>query len=298
MLIGIKQNKAMKIKTLFFVLLMAITTNGHSQNFGTFSGTLRVGGGSYGPVFAIVTPVTVGLLQAFNVTSFNANDWSSEQHTFWRFFNIGGDLLMPNWSMSASNANIELHRPLEDYQTNFLNKSLKQYTNYIGYYFNWKSQFSRFGCYFGMDYEWRSFLIMYPYPNVSYNKTQSIVPAVGVRFRLLDPMKEIEGFPFNIVLEGGGAFVIHTKYENNCGNGLGVINNGFSGYGLDALNNGFRSMLGVAITTNRFGSIHLRWTKDLFNLFDNDYKATDGFLYNNEITTRCSYLSIGWAIFI
>lgn len=276
----------MRIKTLLLVLLALLSINVHSQNFGTFSGTIRVGGGLYGTVYSYVTPVTVGLLQAFKVTGFDANNWSNEQHSFLRFFNIGGDILVPNWTMTASNNNIELHRPLEDYQTNFLNHTVRQYTNYVGYWINWRSHFSGIGGFFGIDYEWKSFMIFYPYPNSSYNKIQSIVPTVGLRYRLISPMKEIEGFPFNVVIEGGVSFVVNTKYDNSCG------------YGLDALNNGFRPMFGIAVTTNRFGSIHLRWTKDLYQLFNKNYKAADGFLFNNEIANSFSCFCIGWAIFI
>lgn len=276
----------MRIKILLIVLLVTLSINAHSQNFGTFSGTIRVGGGLYGTVYSCVTPVTVGLLQAFKVTDFDANNWSNEQHTFLRFFNVGGDILVPNWTMTASNNSIELHRPLEDYQTNFLNHTVRQYTNYVGYWINWRSHFSGIGGFFGIDYEWKSFMVFYPYPNTSYNKIQALVPSIGLRYRLLNPMKEIEGFPFNVVIEGGMSFVVNTKYDNSCG------------YGLDALNNGFRLMLGIAVTTNRFGSIHVRWTKDLYQLFDKDYKATGGFLYNNEITNSFSCFSIGWAIFI
>lgn len=277
----------MRIKTLLHVLLALLSIHVHSQNFGTLSGTVRVGGNS-GLVYGACTPITVGLLKVFKFTGFNVNLWSDEQHTFLRFFNIGGDLLIPNWSMSSSNGAIELHRPWEDYQSDcfFLSTDMKEYTTYVGYYFNWRSQFSRVGCYFGMDYEWRNFIIFNIDPNISYNKIHSLVPSCGLRYRLINPMKEIDGFPFNIVFEGGMSFVINIKYKN------------LYGYRLDALNNGFRPMLGVAITTNRFGSIHVRWTKDLFQLFDKDYKATGGFLYNNEITNSFSCFSIGWAIFI
>lgn len=276
----------MRIKTLLIAFLTTLSINANSQNFDPWSGTVRIGGGVYGTVYSYVMPVTVGLLQAFKVTNFDVNQWSNEQHTFLRFFNIGGDILVPNWSMQASNTRLELLRPLEDYQTNFLNHSYRQFTNYVGYYFNWKDPFSRFGLWFGADYEWRSFLVHYPYPNTSCNKIQAIVPSVGVRLRLLDPMKEIGGFPFNVVIEGGVSFAINTKYEND------------EGYGLDALNNGFRPVLGLAVTTNRFGSIHVRWTKDLYQLFDKNYKPISGFLYNNEITNSFSCFSIGWALFI
>lgn len=271
-----------------FLVFLTISTN--AQKFGTLSGTIRVGGGIYGTVYSYCAPVTLALCTALSFTDFtveDANNWSNEQHGFFRFFNIGGDVLIPNWSMSSSNINIELLRPYESYQEDsFLDGGMKQYTTYLGYYFNWKSLSTRFGGYFGADYEWKNFVIHYPYPNVAYNKIHSVVPSVGLRYRLLSPMTEIGGFPFNVVFEAGLSYVICIKYKNNCG------------YGSDALNNGFRSMLGVAITTNRFGAIHVRWSKDLYNIFNEDYAATDGFLYNNTITNDFSCISIGWAIFL
>lgn len=262
----------------------------NSGKYSTWSGTIRLGGGLYGTMYSYITPVTVGLLRAFKFTEWTGKDfqnWSSEQHGAFRFFNIGGDILVPNWSMTATNANIELLRPLEDYEVDgFLDGGLKQYTTYLGYFFNWRAQLSGFACFFGADYQWLNFRIHYPYPNCSYNKIHSLVPTIGLRYYLIDHLKEAEIFRFNIVLEAGMSYIFHIKYENT------------DGYGLEALNNGFRPMLGIAITTSRFGSIHLRWTKDLYNLFNKDYSATKGFLYNNEIDNTFSCLCIGWTIFI
>lgn len=279
----------MKIKSILSILLTSIAITANSQNFGTWSGTIRLGGGQYGTIYSFGSPVIAGLLRAFSFTGWTDKDfqnWSSEQHGAFRFLNIGGDILVPNWSMTASNAEIELNRWDDD---NFLNDPVNQYTYYVGYFFNWRSLFSRFGLFFGADYEWKNFVIHFPlppYPNVAHNKIHSLVPTVGLRYRLISPMKEIEGFPFNIVLEGGLSYVVNIKYNN------------YDGYDLDALNNGFRPMIGIAITTNRFGSIHLRWTKDLYNLFNNDYNPVEGPLYNNEIYNEFSCMSIGWSIFI
>ena len=93
----------MRKKLFILAVLASVTINVHSQNFGTFSGTIRIGGGLYGTGYSYITPVTVGLLQAFKVTNFDVNNWSNEQHSFFRFFNIGGDILVPNWTMTASN---------------------------------------------------------------------------------------------------------------------------------------------------------------------------------------------------
>ncbi len=277
----------MRLKGLLVAFLVTMTINSYSQDFGTLSGTIRVGGGLYGSLYSYVTPVTVGILQAFRFTNFDSSNWSNEQHGVLRFLNLGGDLLIPNWSMTATNDNIELHRPLNDSQTSgFLDGGLKHYTTYVGYYLNWRSTFSGLGFFGGLDYEWRNFVIHYPYPSMSYNKIQALVPTVGVRYRLLSPLKEIEGFPFNICLEAGISYVINTSYVNS------------DDYSLEALNNGFRPVLGIAVTTNRFGSIHLRWTKDLYNLFNNDFAAMQGPLFNNEIRNNFSCFSIGWAIFI
>lgn len=266
------------------------TSNDSPEEFGTWSGTIRLGGGLYGTLYSYVTPVTVGLLRAFKFTNWSETDylnWSKEQHGFFRFFNIGGDILIPNWSMSGSKTNIDFLRPLEDYQVDgFLDGGLKQYTTYVGYFFNWRSHTSGLGLFFGADYEWRNFLIHYPYPNTSYNKIHSLVPTFGLRYRLFDPIKYDKTLRFSVILEAGMSYIVNTKYDNT------------DDYGIEALNNGFRPMLGIAITTTRFGSIHLRWTKDLYNLFNKDFQATEGFLYDNEVDNTFSCISIGWAIFI
>lgn len=260
----------------------------NSGNYSTWSGTIRLGGGNYGTMLSYFEPLLWGIgvaIPEFDVNKFNER--LNEKHTFFRFINIGGDILVPNWSMTATNANIELLRPLEDYEVDgFLDGGMKQYTTYIGYFFNWRAQRSGFACFFGADYQWLNFSIHYPYPNCSYNKIHSLVPTIGLRYYLIDHLKEAEIFKFNIVLEAGMSYMFHLKYEN------------IDGYGLEALNNGFRPMLGIAIATSRFGSIHLRWTKDLYNLFNKDYQATKGFLYNNEIDNTFSCLCIGWTIFI
>lgn len=277
----------MRNRLFSLIFLSLFSLNSYSQEFGTLSGTIRFGGGTYGTGFSFGTPLIVGILQAFHLSDFDCNDWASEQHSVLRFFNVGGDILVPNWSITSTKGNLQLHRPLEDYEVDgFWGDELKQYTSYFGYYLNWRSHFSRWGGYLGIDYEWRNFLVMYPYPNVAYNKIHAIVPAVGVRYRLINPLNEIQGVPFNIVLEGGISYVINTHYDNN------------EGYGLEALNNGARPMIGVAITTNRFGSIHLRWSKDSFDLFNSGYEATKGFLNNNIIHNDFSCVSIGWALFL
>lgn len=276
----------MKIKHIIVVLLTSFTITAHSQNpnFSRWSGTIRFGGGLYGTMFSYSMPMIVGILTAMkNTSDFNVHRWSDEQHTLWRFTNFGGDVLIPSWTMTASNASIDLLRGDDD---NFLNDGANQYTYYIGYQFSWMDLFSRFGFFVGADYEWKNFMIHYPYPNVSHNKIHSVVPTIGLRYRLISTRKEIEGFPFNIVLEGGMSFVFNVKYEN------------YDDYDIDALNNGFRSVLGIAITTSRYGSIHLRWTKDLYNLFNSEYHPTRGPLYNNEINNTFKCISIGWNLFI
>ncbi len=280
----------MKTKKFLFVLLITSSISANAQNFSTLTGTFRFGGGLYGSIYSYGTPVTIGLLQALKASGvdvgFDLEKWSTDEHTLFRFFKISGDFLIPCWSMTSSNIPIELQRTFEDSQTNSLNHSVRQYTNFIGYWLNWKSMFSRIGFWGGIDIEWRSFVIYYPYPNMSYFNIRSYVPSCGVRYRLFSPIQEIEGIPFNIVFEGGLSYVINTSFYNS------------EGYDKNALNNGFRPMFGIVITTNRYGSIHLRWTKDLYNLFNNDYSATKGPLFNNEIHNDFSCYSIGWSIFI
>jgi len=278
----------MRKRILSIIVLLIIPTFAHSQNFGTLSGTFRLGGGNYGTSYSFTTPMIIVALQLLNAvgvnTGFDLRKWSKEEHSFFRFIKIGGDFIIHDWSMSSPTIDIELKRPIEDYQTNLLNSG--QYSNYIGYCLNWRSHFTRWGAFIGLDIEWRSFVIFYPYPFNSYHNIRSYVPFAGLRYRLISPTQEIDGFPFNLVSEAGISYVLNTSYHNS------------DGYGKDALNNGFRLMFGIAITTNRFGSIHLRWSKDMYNLFNNDYEATKGPLLNNEIYNKFSRISVGWSIFM
>lgn len=280
----------MKIKPILAALLISIAISANSQNFRTWSGSFRFGGGLYGTIYSYVTPVTISLLHILNTSGlnigFDVDKWSKDEHTFYRFLKISGDVLIPNWTIYASNMAVEIQRPFDDSQTNSLNHSVRQYVNFLGYYLNWRSTFNRIGGWLGCDIEWRSFLVNYSNSIISYNNIRSYVPSCGLRYRLISPMKEIEGFPFNIVLEGGLSYVYNTSYYNS------------DGYNKDALNNGFRAMLGIAVTTNSYGSIHLRWTKDLYNLFNNDFSATKGPLFNNELYNQFSCYSFGWSIFI
>lgn len=226
--------------------------------------------------------------QGFVLEKPTVSNWLNENHKFFRFFNLGYDILIPIWSMASSNESVELQRPFD-------NSGLEnnKYTSYVGYQLNWRSPFSRLGFYGGIDYEWRRFYLshkvdipgQYEYWGVK-NNIQSLVPAAGIRVRLVEPAKEIEGFPINVVVELGLSYAIALKYENDVE------------YGLDAINNGFRTQLGLSITTNRFGSLHVRWNKDLYTIFNNGYIATKGFLSNNEIKNNFGYLSVGWATFL
>lgn len=294
----------MKVRSLVIVLMM-ISYSARSQEFGTLSGTIRVGGGVYGTVFSFFSPILTGTLRVLPFTNWGdreLNNWSSEQHGVFRFLNVGGDFFSPNWTMTGSDLDINLEHG--DGSNMF---GGNQYTYCVGYYLNWKSLFSGIGLFGGIDYEWKNFDVIYPYSEMrsdtryssisigghnyydvsfSRHKINSLTPTIGVRYRLIDPMKEIDGFPFNVVLEAGMSYVVNILYKND------------DGYGLDALHNGFRPMLGIAVTTNRWGSVHIRWTKDLYNLFSNDYNATKGPLFENNISNSFSCLSIGWALFI
>lgn len=283
----------MKRRILILALLATIPFHANSQNFSSLSGTIRLGG--LGWVWGTVAGAYMGsaclIQQGFMLEKPTVSNWLHENHNVFRFFNLGYDVVVPMWSIISSNEVIELQRPVS-FQDNTAHGN-DHYMSYVGYYFNWRSPFSRFGFYCGMDYEWRRFDLVHtidePYNYQHWranNNIQSLVPAAGVRIRLIDPSKEIEGFPINIVLEAGVSYAAVIKYENN------------KGYGKDAVNNGFRAVAGLSITTNKYGSLHLRWTKDLYNLYNNNYNATEGFLLNNEIKNNFSYFSIGWATFL
>ena len=284
-----------RLKVLLVSVLASITINANAQNFSSLSGTVRLSCGWVGdavfsaPVYYIWL-TRLGLLLDGEGTF---SGWIRQNHnTFLRFFNVGYDFHFPQWTMASANNTIELMHPFgKNYSKMFEFFEDNNYIHYIGYHFNWRDPFSRLGFYAGADYEWRNFAISYQpeidavYRLTSHNEIHSIVPAAGVRFKLISPEKEIDGFPINVVLEAGLSYAIAIKYNND------------KDYGTDALNNGFRANVGVHITTNKYGSIHVRWNKDLYKLYNSDYVATDGFLANEEISNSFSCFSVGWASF-
>ena len=296
----------MKVKLVVLALLLSICVNGHTQNYNTFSGTIRFSGGFVGDaLFAVfmILPRAIheGLKQEGYADTFSG--WLHANHlSFLRFSNNGFDILYPQWTMSFSNDDIKLEQTStgRNYKLQLLFDN-RCYINYLGYHLNWRDPFSRFGFSFGMDYELRKFNLWNKYYRDGQyhfwsidNKIQSLVPSLGLRYRLISPGKEVDGFPVNMVLEVGISYAIAISFEND------GYTDSHNVYCIDALNNGFRSLLGIAITTNKYGSLYLRWTKDLYNLYNNDYIANDnkGYLYNNKVTTNLSCLCIGWATFL
>lgn len=304
----------MRIKLLIIVLLASITINANSQNFNTWSGTIRFSGGLLGAGM-VFSPMmaTWGIYEGFkwrygdggynNGASFSG--WMRDNHIgFLRFFNAGYDFVVPQWSMSFSNDEIIVDQRVSS-KDNLFNSLFfwdDHYINYMGYYLNWKDPFSRFGFYCGADYELRTFGLEYKFIAPGqyhawsvHNEIQSLVPSVGIRYRLISPEREIEGFPINIVLEAGLSYAVVLNLKNKV-----MSTDALNNYNADALNNGFRSSLGMAITTNKWGSLVVRWIKDLYNLYNNDHIATDsnGYLYNNEVKSSISYFSIGYSTFL
>lgn len=288
-------------KRFFLLLLLAsITTNVNSQNFSSLSGTVRIG----------MPPwpwglCSMGLTGAAQLTrnkivhdgpTSTIPNWLYQNHNSFRFFNMGYDFIIPYWSMTSADNGCEIQPPFTGTIRN------DQYINYIGYFINWKSLFSRFGFYCGIDYEWRRFRLLWQddrgYHPMSNHVIQSLVPSVGLRYRIIDPTKEIEGFPINIVLEAGVSYAIAVNYKID----YRYTSDSKTNCSTEALNNGLRSMVGISVTTNKFGSIHLRWSKDLYNFYNNDYVATDEFwfLFTDDIGFKNNFscISFGWATFL
>lgn len=291
------------------MFLVFLTINTNAQKFGTLSGTIRFSGGLGGAAMIYSPMLTTWLLyEGFSSKGYGVtySGWVRDNHlSFLRFFNAGYDFLYPQWFMSFSDENIKMEQTYAHSDNTFIDVFFTNdnYINYIGYYLNWKDPFSRYGFYCGIDYELRKFSLTYKsFSSNSYhywhtrNEIQSLVPSVGLRYRLISPDKEVDGFPFNIVLEAGLSYAIVIKFNNEIDYYTDALNN----YSTDALNNGFRAQLGIAITTNKWGSLYLRWNKDLYNFYNNDNIAKDknGYLYNNTIKTNLSCFSFGWATFL
>lgn len=293
----------MKTKILLICLFASITISAYSQNFSSLSGTVRVSCGWVGDAVFSVPVYSVWLTRLGFLLDGDAtfSGWIRQNHnTFLRFFNVGYDFHFPQWTMTSANNSIEIMRP---FTSNFSDIydffGDRNYIHYIGYHFNWRDPFSRWGYYAGADYEWRNFALAYQSEedairHTSHHEIRSIVPAAGVRFRLISPEKEIDGFPINVVVEAGLSYAIVANYKNR--KDFSTEDTNF--YSKDAINNGFRANVGIIISTNTYGSIHIRWNKDLYNLYNSNYAASEGFLLNNVIKNNFSCISIGWATFL
>lgn len=295
-------------KLLIIITLLTFSTSSYSQRFGSLSGTIRFSGGALGAgmVFS-PTYLTWLLYEGFSDKGYGGNidGWIRDNHlSFLRFLNVGYDFVFPQWEMNFSNNEILIDRMYASddntFDADFFTN--EKYINYIGYYLNWKDPFSRWGGYCGVDYELRKFSLEYKSnASQSYhywrskNEIHSLVPSVGLRYRLISPEKEIEGFPLNVVLEAGLSYACVIDYKNEVTSTDHLI-----GYDTGALNNGIRVQLGIVLTTNKWGSLNLRWNKDLYDLYNNDNISTisNGCLYNNTVINSFSCFSIGWATFL
>lgn len=292
----------MRLKVLIISVLTSVAISANAQNFSSLSGTVRLSCGWVGDAVFSAPVCSIWLTRLGFLLDGSAtfSGWIRQNHnTFLRFFNVGYDVHIPQWTMNSANKAIEIMRPFtRNFSDIYDFFGDNNYIHYIGYYFNWRDPFSRLGYYAGADYEWRNFAIAYQsdtdvIKHTSHHEIRSLVPAAGVRFRLISPDKEIEGFPINVVLEAGLSYAIATNYKNQ----KDFSSDDECFYTAEAINNGFRANVGVFITTNKFGSIHVRWNKDLYKLYNSDYVTTDGFLANDEITNNFSCFSIGWASF-
>ena len=298
----------MRLKSFFFALLITFAMNVNSQSVSPWSGTIRFSGGFLG-VAMLYCPMFTGwlLYEGFSPKGYGFTylDWARDNHlSFLRFFNACYDFRFPHFSMSFSKNNIKVDHIYSQSDNTFVDLFFTNdsYSNYIGYYLNWTDKFSKMGFYLGMDYELRKFSLEYKsdipdqyhywHSNI---EIQSVVPSVGLRYRVISPEKEMDGFPFNIVLEAGISYAVVINYEDKL-----TRTDNLTNYSIDVLNNGFRSLLGVAITTNEWGSLYVRWTKDFYNIYNNEYIANDkdGYLYGNEIKNSFSCISVGWATFL
>lgn len=296
----------MKHKLFVLLLFTSVLYNGYSQSFSTWSGTIRFSGGLLGGAMIYSPMMTSWLLyEGFSDKGNGGNilDWVKDNHLgFLRFFNAAYDFVIPQWSMTFLDNNIESGRIYASKGNTFhdLFFTNDKYINYIGYQISYKDLFSRLGIFGGIDYELRKFSLEYKLDNpMDYhfwhrnNEIQLLVPTIGIRYRIISPEKEIEGFPFNVVFETGLSYAIVLKYVTF------PYGRNYSDYD-GTLKNGFRTQLGIAITTNKLLSVHIRWTNDLYNLFDNAYVVTDseeGLLKYN-IKTNLGCFSIGLATFL
>lgn len=235
-----------------------------------FYGTFKSRGG-------LAMGIPSGIISAFN--PYRGDVLKKHPVLRWLSVSIEMDFHIPAWSMSQGGNDLPLASPR---WWGFLAADLKHDYNFsYGYEISWVSKVVPVGAYIGIDYEWRQ-VCLEEGLLAGRHQTQAILPSAGIRVHLLGIGFE-RSHNWNIVLEGGASFNYATKYTS------------FFDWGRSAVNNGFRSRLGIAFSTQRFGAYYVRWEHDMYDFFNQNFSMPDGSKPFEGIRNDFNHVVFGWA---
>lgn len=192
------------------------------------------------------------------------------------------DLHIPAWSLTQSGNDVPLEKA--DWWSILYPDLIHNYNFAVGYEFSWKSLEIPLGAYVGADVEWRQICFKEGMIAGKHRMT-FFVPSAGLRFRLLGNGFERKN-SWNIVLDCGAAYSYAMKYKN------------FYQWDTNALGNGFRPRIGLIFSTLDHGSFYVRWEKDMYELFNNDFTLPDGRKPFDNMHSEFYSIILGWALFI
>lgn len=271
--------KLFKSITLFVCLAATTLSYGQTKLYrSVVQGTPKIMGGL---ASATYTAAVLGYMVTVDGLDVKDIDNLLDDHiSRWFCPSMEFEMHVPEWSLSDENGEIPMMAPrwwsflLPDWKHN--------YKCSIGYELSWKSLLYPIGLYASINHEWQQIYIrdgLYS----GKHKVSSFVPIAGIRLRLLGVGFEMDN-NWNIVLDAGAAYVYRHKARN------------FYGWGKEAFSNGIRPRVGLAVSTIRYGTLFLRYEKDLFNFFNPDFVDENLPISLPKTENVFSSLTLGWTL--
>lgn len=274
----------MKKKHLFIIILLClgcvqIPVQGQNlSHFAKVHGSLKLrGNGGYVALYAAAyTTMATMLLEEEDLTSVPVARWLLPTAEL--------DAHLPAWSLSRDGTDIPLGAP--KWWTLLYPNVRNNYNFSVGYELSAKFFRLPLGLYAGADFEWRNVNIQTGGVLSGLHKMTSFLPSAGIRIRVLG-----NGFErrhnWNIVLDCGTYYNLPLRYRS------------FTNWNTaEALGKGFRPRVGLIFSTVHNGSYYIRWEKDMYDLFNQDFTLPDGRKPFDGIHSSFYSIIFGFSLFV
>ena len=272
----------MKTKHFFLILLVClgffhVPAQAQLGHFASVHGSLKFrGSGIYGMFPAMLIAMSDAVI-------FEDDEALSDPVARWLIPTSELDMHIPFWSLSQNGEKLPLGSPR--WWSFFYPDQRNNFCFALGYEFS--AKFFRFpiGLYAGSDFEWRKINVQTEGVMSGLHSMTLFMPSAGIRIRMLGIAFE-RRHNWNIVLDCGTYYNLPLKYES------------FNNWGKDVLGKGFRPRVGLIFSTVNKGSYFIRWEKEMYNMFNQDYTLPDGRKPFEGIGGRFNSIILGFSLFV